>query len=389
MFGLRRRQSKPLLDQVVMHWAAGDPLRVREVLNGGIAVLGASGTGKTSGAGKKIGAGIVRNRRSGGLILIPKLEDVAMWKEQFRSCGRERDLIVFGSLRDQWRFNFLNYLQSRGGNARDITRFIRTLNDSLASGSGSHGEDGKFFEQQEDRVIYNAVEAVRQGIGAVTAPDLQKFVTTAAYSPQQIASEEWQKGFHNQCLKVAFNRKKNRIESHDFDLLQDFWLLEFPLMADKTRSSILAGVLGGLHVFNTGIIRELVSTTTNVTPDDEFKGKWILVNTPPAVFGDSGKLVNAGFKHLTQWANLRRPIGPDSYFNIIWADECQQFLHGREDSNYLAQCRSHLGAMVVLTQSLHSVLGTFKGEGGRHDAQALLSNFHHKVFHALGDSESD
>ncbi len=31
--------------------------------------------------------------------------------------------------------------------------------------------------------------------------------------------------------------------------------------------------MGILHVFNTGIVREMVSTTTTITPDDMLAGK--------------------------------------------------------------------------------------------------------------------
>jgi hypothetical protein len=44
--------------------------------------------------------------------------------------------------------------------------------------------------------------------------------------------------------------------------------------------------------------------------------------------------------------------------------------------------------MVYLTQSLHSYYSALKGESGRHQADALLSNFHHKLFHALGDVQT-
>jgi hypothetical protein len=54
----------------------------------------------------------------------------------------------------------------------------------------------------------------------------------------------------------------------------------------------------------------------------------------------------------------------------------------------MAQCRSHRGCMVYLTQSLHSYYSALKGESGRHQADALLSNFHHKLFHALGDVQT-
>jgi type IV secretory pathway TraG/TraD family ATPase VirD4 len=124
-----------------------------------------------------------------------------------------------------------------------------------------------------------------------------------------------------------------------------------------------------------------------VTPADLFNGKWVLVNLPPAEWGDIGSFINAGWKYLTQRANLRRHVNDASRVNVIWCDEAQQFVNSF-DSHYLAQCRSHSGCMVYLTQSLHSYYSALKGESGRHQADALLSNFHHKLFHALGDVQT-
>ena len=39
-------------------------------------------------------------------------------------------------------------------------------------------------------------------------------------------------------------------------------------------------------------------------------------------------------------------------------------------------------------KSLHSYYSALKGETGKHQADALLTNFHHKVFHALGDVDT-
>jgi hypothetical protein len=59
-----------------------------------------------------------------------------------------------------------------------------------------------------------------------------------------------------------------------------------------------------------------------------------------------------------------------------------------EPQYYVSQCRSHLGCLVYLCQSLHSFHATLKGDDGKHQAQALLANFGHRVFHALGDIET-
>jgi len=286
------------------------------------------------------------------------------------------------------RFNFLNWeLTTGGGHTRNITKCITVIGETLRSSDTAGGENADFWVREQGRLIFNAVEIVKQATGKVGAPELHTFITTAAMSPAVIASESWQAGFHNRCLKAAYERDKPPTEQHDFDMARDYWLSEFPNMADKTRSSIMTGVMGILAVFNTGVVRELVSTQTNVSPADMFRGKWILVDMSPAEWGDIGNFVAAGWKYLTQKMVLRRHATENSNPVCIWVDEAQMYVNSH-DSHYLAQCRSHKGCMVFLTQSLHSYYSALKGETGKHQADALLTNFHHKVFHALGDVET-
>jgi len=374
------------LDAVLLHWNRADAFTVRDLLNGGVAIFGRTGSGKTSSSGKALARAVVQYGNSGGLILAAKPEDAEMWQSIFAEAGRSNDLLMF-SPENPLRFNFLDYEMRAGGHTRNITKCITTIGETLRSSDTAAGENADFWQREQERMIFNAVEIVKLATGNVGAPELQKFISTAAMNPQQITSAGWQAGFHNQCLKAAWEKHKTATEQHDFELAKEFWLGEFPNMADKTRSSILTGVMGILHTFNTGVVRDLISTTTNVTPDDMFAGKWVLIAMPPAEWGDIGNFVCAGWKYLTQKAVLRRHAAEGDPINVIWCDEAQQFVNSH-DAHYLAQCRSHKGCMLFLTQSLHSYYSSLKGETGRHQADALLTNFHHKVFHALGDAQT-
>lgn len=391
-YGIRRFKAaraglhfaKDPLDAVLLHWNESDAFTVRDLLNGGAAVFGRTGSGKTSSSGKALANAIVRHGNSGGLILAAKPEDRSMWEGIFKAAGRSDDLLVF-SPEHPLRFNFLNWeLTTGGGHTRNITKCITVIGETLRSSDTAGGENADFWQREQERMIFNAVEIVKQATGKVGAPELHTFITTAAMNSSVIGTEEWQGKFHNRCLKGAYERDKTPTEQHDFEMARDYWLSEFPNMADKTRSSIMTGVMGILSVFNTGVVRDLVSTTTNVSPADMFRGKWVLVDCPPAEWGDIGNFIAAGWKYLTQKMVLRRHATANSNPVCIWCDEAQMFVNSH-DAHYLAQCRSHLGCMIFLTQSLASYYGTLKGETGKQQADALLTNFHHKVFHALGD----
>lgn len=381
-----RRKSRDGLDRVLLTWNEHDRFTVRDLLNGGVACFGRTGSGKTSSSGKALANAIVRLPKSGGLILAAKPEDRAMWQAIFAAAGRSKDLLVF-SPNSPLRFDFLGYEMRQGGHTRNITKTLMVIGEILRSGDASNRESEAFWNREQERQIFNAVEIVKLATGSVSAPNLLRFISGAAMSPQQFTSEEWLHGYHNQCLKAAWEKNKTPMEQHDFELAKEYWLGEFPTMADKTRSSILTGVMGILHVFNRGVVRELVSTITNVTPDDLFAGKWILVDMPPSEWGDIGLFIAGGWKYLAQKAILRRAADARSNVVTIWADEAQQFVNSF-DAQYVAQCRSHRGCMAYLTQSLHAYYAALPGEAGRHQADSLLTNFHTKIFHALGDLET-
>ncbi len=393
-YGIRRykaartglRFANDPLDAQLLRWSESDAFTVRDLLNGGVAIFGRTGSGKTSSSGKALANAVVRHRGSGGLILAAKPEDKGMWEAIFADAGRSDDLLVFAP-DNPLRFNFLDYEMQAGGHTRNITKCITVIGETLRSSDTTAGENADFWQREQERLIFNAVEIVKLATGKVGAPELQKFISTAAMNPGVIGTAEWQAGFHNQCLKAAFEKHKTPTEQHDFDLAKEYFLGEFSGMADKTRSSIMTGVMGILHTFNTGVVRDLVSTATNVTPDDMFAGKWILIDMSPAEWGDIGNFVAAGWKYLTQKAVLRRHVSSESNPVCVWCDEAQMYVNSH-DAHYLAQCRSHMGCMVFLTQSLHSYYSSLKGETGRHQADALLTNFHHKLFHALGDVQT-
>jgi len=374
------------LDATLLHWNPLDRLSLRDLLSGGVCITGRSGSGKTSSSGRMIGNAVIRHPRTGGLILAANTEDLAMWRAMFEAAGRADDLLVFAP-DSRLRFNFLSYVLASGGQTRDVTRCLTVIGETLRSNETSGGENADFWAREQERMIFNATEIIKTATGTVSAPCIQRFITTAPQCPAEIATASWQAGYCNQCIAKAFKANKTTVEAHDFQLATDYWLSEFPTMSEKTRSSIITGVMGILHVFNVGVVRELVSTTTNVSPDDMLLGKWILVNMAPAEWGDMGALIAGGWKYLTQRRILRRQAEPDGFINVIWADEYHQFVNSF-DSYYLAQCRSRLGCMVVLSQSLSSYYAALKGDSGRNLADALLPNFSTKIFHALGDVKS-
>src|SRR5262249_6554299 len=146
-----------------------------------------------------------------GLILAAKPEDRAMWETLFAAAGRRKDLLVF-SPEHPLRFNFLDYEMRAGGHTRNITRCITVIGETLRSSDTTAGENADFWQREQERMIFNAVEMVKQATGKVSAPDLQRFIAGAPTTPQQIHSQEWQAGFHSKVMLAAFEKAKTATE---------------------------------------------------------------------------------------------------------------------------------------------------------------------------------
>ncbi|MCA9092029.1 MAG: type IV secretory system conjugative DNA transfer family protein [Planctomycetaceae bacterium] len=377
------------LDTVLMNWNRWDRFTVRQLLSGGVLILGGPGSGKSSGSGKALFRSIVGNPHSNGLCLCAKPEDLDDFLGTFAAAERSEDVIVFAPTQP-WRFNVLNHLyQTTNGSTHEVVQGILTIGEKLRSGGdGNRGEDAGFWKAQTERLLYHTVQIVKLARNGVSAPDLQKFLNGAATSVEQVHSPEWQAGEHHQWIKLAYaSRNTSSHDAHDFEQALAFFVNEWPSMADRTRSSIMASVMGILHTFNCGQVRELISGATNFSLEDLNRRKWLIVNMPPSVWGDAGTLINVSLKYLLQKLILQRSARETNGFTVIWCDEAQEFLCGEFDGRFLAQCRSHQGCMVALTQSLHGLFSLMPGESGKEQALALLACFHHRIFHALGSAE--
>jgi hypothetical protein len=84
---------------------------------------------------------------------------------------------------------------------------------------------------------------------------------------------------------------------------------------------------------------------------------------------------------------LRIAATPGDPIHVIWSDEAQNWTN-RFDAEYLAQCRSHRGCMVFLTQSLQSFQTAIQSADADRQTLSLLGNFSHRIFHAIGDVET-
>lgn len=389
----RGKSSRPLRDGLsspLMSWSGqGDVWTLRDAVEGTL-ILGATGSGKTSGSGRAIAMTMLK-AGFGGLVLTAKGDERALWEEYCRESGRLDDLVVFGP--DQvHRFNFLDHELTRKGAGAGLTENIVSLLTTVLevaernSGGGSGREDEGYFKRANRQLCRNVVDLLALAHGRVTVPDLYRVVISAPTSLEQKQSPEWKaSSFCYQCLQAADKAAKSPQQLSDFEIVADYFLVEFPMLGDKLRGSIVSTFTSMVDVLNRGVLRQLFSGETNVTPEAIPAGKIVVIDLPVKEFAEVGQFAQVLWKHAFQRSVERRASNPDATPVFLWADEAQYFLTSY-DMQFQTTCRASRVATVYLTQNVSNVYAALGGsESGRAEAASLFANLNTKIFHAQAD----
>jgi hypothetical protein len=125
-------------------------------------------------------------------------------------------------------------------------------------------------------------------------------------------------------------------------------------------------------------LRRLFSSDTNITPEDTFDGKIIIVDLPVQEFRLAGRIANLIWKYCFQVAVLRRMQPKNGHLRPVWlwADEAQNFVTNF-DAEYQAVARSAGGCTVYLTQNRESYRRVLKNDDA---VDSLLGNLQAKFF---------
>ena len=376
---LRQQKRAPvgMLDRTLFHWATADHFTRRSLLEG-VLILGSSGSAKTSSSGRQLMQAIVDDPKSGGLILLPKSGDIHDIRRVFEAAGRAGDLIHISEHGNQ-RLSFLDWVGKAG--VGGVVNFLTAIEETTRRSGGSDVENGGFWQEQMRRKLYNDAAALMAAGEPVTAPNLQRFGMGAASSQEELRSDAWRQSYHAQVLEKGYNAGKTERQAHDFSLVQDFYMKEWPALDPKTRGNVQLHVTGLLHTYNSGLVREMASGISTFSPELMFAGKWIACDFPPPAYGAQGLLLNSGLKFICQQAILQREVKDADGYAVIWADEAHLFVN-EPDAPFVAMSRSHLGCTAYISQSVSSFRAAMPGKAGEHKVDSLLANFATTIFHA-------
>ncbi len=389
---LRREKPNPntpekdYLDTCLLKFSPVDEFTIRHACSG-IQIFGETGSGKTSGSGSHIARSFLR-QGFGGLVLTAKKDERSLWERYCQQTGRENDLLIL-SPREDLRFNFMNYELTASSEGAGLTENLVSLFTTvLEAGEKSKSKTGEAYWQNTlKQLLRNVIDLISLSGETLSVPLLNEVIHSTPIYPGQVSDQAWQA--ESLCFQLIQKAQghADHTRSNDLTITAKYFLKELPGLAEKTRSIIMSSFTSLADSFLRGTMRELFCATTNLTPEDSFNGKIILLDLPIKEFADIGTYAQVLFKYQWQRAVERREIKPNTQPVFLWADEAQFFYH-KGDQSFQTTARSARACTVYLTQNLPNYLSAI-GDGNRSEIDSFLGNLSTKIFHCNGDAKTN
>ncbi len=387
---LKPSSSAWRLDTPLLSWTASDPFTIRQSFEG-VAVFGATGSGKSSGVGANLALAMLRSGFS-FFCCSTKPTDVAEWQSLAKRAGREADLVIVGPDAPH-RLNVLDYAFRAPGrlaaNADNLTGLIMRL---LSVRDRNRGQPSEPFWTDSARVaLTSTIELLAAAGETISFPNIIKVLGSLPDSPEQARDAAWQKSsFANATIDTAVSRKNlTAAQSNDLGVALEWALSGWPRTYERTRSGIRSTLDSIIYPWTRSPLATLFGTDTTFTPESGFeRGSIVVLSLDVKTFLESGQLSQILLKTIWQQALERRDTSKFPRPVCIWIDEFQNFITDY-DPLYQATARAARAATVCLTQSFPSLVARFPGPTGRSEAQALLGNYVTKVFCSNDDSETN
>ena len=330
----------------------------------GVAVFGATGSGKTSGTGRHLALGYMGSAAEMGcLVLCAKISEREQFEQWAKEAGRERDVVVFDASGNH-RFNFLDWESSRasqgGGLTINVVALLEEIITALEPQKATGGGDNVFWEDALHQLLTNAVELVQLAGYELSLATLRDIVRSAPLSREQAISEAWQK--QSACWHFLAEAERSTAGGSDDEVKADYaevrayFLDDFANLSDRTRSVITLMFTKLAQPFSARPLRKLFSTDTTIRPEDTFDGRIIIIDLPTQEFRLAGRIAALVWKYCWQVAVMRRSAAPAGQYLrpvFLWADEAAENFLSRGDSEFQAVARASAACTVYLAQNIN------------------------------------
>ena len=388
------------------------PFSIRDSF-AGVAIFGASGSGKTTGPG----AYLAKNYLSagyGGCVLTSNQDEKDLWIKYCRDTNRLDDLVIVEP--GGHTFNFLNYLTSHNKQATYIQNIASTLKVVIQSAEEKNGgkSDDPFWENSLSQLVFFTIDLCLLGFNKLS---VQEIYEVALSAPQKDRKEE--AGGNKSYFRLAYEAAQKKVnalvsqfkeglneedrkkferpenfesmilngvpDARRMKAIDQFFAETFRDLSDKTRSIVLFSFTGYLFNLLQEPIYSMFCHSQNAStfmPEDSRQGKIILLNLPIDLYEKAGRDVQILFKYLWQKAMQRTKILPDTCPVFLFIDESQLFLM-ENDSVYLTTARKSLIANVLMSQNLpnyYAFMGGGDSRKSEYKVKSLIGNLATKIF---------
>ncbi|AUD02148.1 type IV secretory system conjugative DNA transfer family protein [Spirosoma pollinicola] len=382
----------------------------------GVAVFGATSSGKSSGSGRLLALKYL-TAGFGGLVLTVKPDEVETWRSYCVMTGRIDDLVVIEPGAKHV-FNILDHAAGHGGDGLAATdNIVELLTQVIEAGQtqdSSRGDDS-FWNDQLRLLIIFTIDLIKLAYNRVSVQDIYDIIQTIPHADDALQNTDGKtKAFHKafEAAQINVNKQieswaanhtnaqKNAyqdeavFESALLDAIPDARLLkfvdgyfidEFIPLAGKTRSIITVSV----SAFMFKLLREpfyslFCRTVSTITPENCYEGKIVIINLPTKEYHKVGRDIQMAAKLLFVRAWEQRDVRINPRVCFIFIDEAQEFLT-EFDAKFLTTARSSRIATVYLSQSLSNFYAVMGGQKAEYRVRSLMGNFGTKIFHANTD----
>jgi len=373
-------------DMPLIAWDEDEAPHIWKLKNSfeGVLIMGATGSGKSSGSGATIAETFLRSG-FGGLVMTCKTDEAERWRRLCVQCGREGDFVAVRRGGD-WKLNVLAYEAQQPGRgaglSENLTSFCRNLLHVSTRWQGTKTGD-PVWETAGNQLLNATFDLFLLVGGSLSFDRLAEFVSAAPTGNLPGDDSEWLKiPIFGALLAKAKNSISSPEDKRLFGRATDYWFKIYPSYPARIRTSVTLGIFAMFDAFRGRDIPALISSDTNITPESIMAGKIVVVDLPLKELHHTGLLVQCAWKYLFQTALERhtRTGDPRRRPVFLWEDEAQYFFSDH-DHQFQDTARSARVCRVILTQNLPGFYKEF-GPHGTEAANSVFGNLNTKIFHA-------
>ena len=382
-------EAPPLwtFDLPLLEFGHQDAWTLRDACEG-VFIVGATGSGKTSGSGKTLAHSLLASG-FGGLILTVKPDERQLWEQYVHNVGRSHHLCVVEP-GGPFTLNFLDYEArrpgARVGAIENITHLFQTLME-VYSRNTADAVGQEFWVNAGNQLLRNTLRILGLSRPSLSLEEIRRFILEAPATLKIARDGDWvNTPFFGPCFEEALRIAPHTPYQSMIREAHRYWMYDFPGLSDKTRSCVVTGFSALADGFFDPAIDELFCRQTTLIPEAVLDGAIILVDLPIKKHGEVGLFAQSIWKYLFQKA-LERRSDPDTASRrpvFLWIDEAQ-FFHSHYDALFQSTARSSRCCGVYLTQNLSGFYGLMGGPRAKDKVDGFLGNLNTKIIHNNND----